>query len=312
MKIENTTKDDLQKVLELYDLAIDLQKIKFPECFWPKFDIDLIKNDIAEKRQWKIMVDGEIGCIWTITFSDPQIWEEKNVDPSIYIHRIAINPKFKGQKFVPQIVNWAKEFATQQQKEFIRMDTCGKNYGLVRYYTSCGFDFLGMKKLKNTDGLPAHYTDIEVCFFEMNLKQNALFDKDNITISTDKSLLDTEYITDYLINESYWASHRTKAEIQKSIDNSLCFGMYEKGKQIGFARVITDKVVFSYIMDVFIDEAVRGKGYGKHFFKKIYVHEALLEVESHYLLTKDAQEFYKKLGFKTYFFPERFMLKTSK
>jgi ribosomal protein S18 acetylase RimI-like enzyme len=113
----------------------------------------------------------KIACIWATTFNDPQIWEEKNDDPSVYIHRIATNPDFRGQNLVGQIVNWVKNYAVENQKNYVRMDTVGDNPGLIKYYTKCGFDFLGLLKLKNTTGLPAHYHNATVSLFQMTLNR---------------------------------------------------------------------------------------------------------------------------------------------
>lgn len=131
-----------------------------------------------------------------------------------------------------------------------------------------------------------------------------------IAINNNKEQLDIEYIYHYL-RSSYWASERSKDEIKKSIDNSLCFGMYIADKQIGFARVITDKVVFSYLLDVFIDEKEQGKGFGNKLLSEIYNHPDLIQVKNNYLHTKDAQLFYAKFGFKEYPNPKKFMMKDS-
>ncbi len=128
-------------------------------------------------------------------------------------------------------------------------------------------------------------------------------------ISTDKKKLDIDYIFEVL-SKTYWAHSRSIDEIKESINNSLCFGMYIDGKQMGFARVVTDKVVFSYLMDVFIDERFRGQNFGSELIDKIYHHKDLVNVKNHYLHTKDAQEFYKKHGFEIYGFPFKFMIKT--
>ncbi len=129
-----------------------------------------------------------------------------------------------------------------------------------------------------------------------------------IEISTDKHRLNIDYIFSFL-SQSYWANKRTIEQVKESINNSLCFGMYKEGKQIGFARVITDKVVSSYLMDVFIDEKHQHQGYGEQLIRYIYQHEDLMQVKSHYLITKDAQTFYHKFGFKVYPTPEKFMIK---
>ena len=81
-----------------------------------------------------------------------------------------------------------------------------------------------------------------------------------IIVSTDKSKLDVPFIQIFL-KDIYWAAGRTIDEVQTTIDASFCFGIYIDEEQIGFARVVTDYVVFAYLMDVFIDEKHRGKGY---------------------------------------------------
>lgn len=169
MIIKNSNLNDIPEIFRLYDLATDFQKIKFPENQWPKFNQEFIKTEVQEKRQFKLIIDNKIACIWAITFTDIQIWEDKENDVSIYIHRIATNPEFRGNNFVKAIVNWSKSYANTLNKKFIRMDTCGKNNRLINHYKSCGFTFLGWKKLKNTTTLQSHYQNAEVCFFEIAL-----------------------------------------------------------------------------------------------------------------------------------------------
>ena len=81
-----------------------------------------------------------------------------------------------------------------------------------------------------------------------------------IHVSTDKAKLDVLFIQNFL-KDIYWAAGRTIEEVQICIDSSVCFGIYKDDVQIGFARVITDYVVFAYVMDVFIAEEYRGNGY---------------------------------------------------
>lgn len=169
MNILNSNLKDIDEIFRLYAIASDYQKDKFSGNVWPEFDKSLIETEIREHRQFKLTINNTIACIWAITFSDPQIWEEKNTDPSIYIHRIATNPNFRGQQFVKKIVTWAKVYAHDQHKKFIRLDTCGNNPGLIAHYEKSGFDFLGMSKIKNSKGLPSHYKDADVCYFEISL-----------------------------------------------------------------------------------------------------------------------------------------------
>jgi ribosomal protein S18 acetylase RimI-like enzyme len=171
MTIKNSTFDDISEIFRLYDLATNFQKIKFPTNTWPKFSESLIISEINDNRQFKLLIADKIACIWAITFSDPQIWEEKENESSMYIHRIATNPEFRGNNFVQTIVDWAKKYALKYNRQFIRMDTCGNNERLISHYKDSGFNFLGINKLQNTSQLPSHYHDADVCFFEIKLKK---------------------------------------------------------------------------------------------------------------------------------------------
>lgn len=105
-----------------------------------------------------------------MTFNDIEIWEEKENNDAVYIHRIATNPDFRGNNFVKKIAEWSKEFAKEKNRKFVRMDTCGQNDVLINHYKNCGFNFLGMHKLKGNKNLQQHYIDADVCFFEIELE----------------------------------------------------------------------------------------------------------------------------------------------
>ncbi|MDO5045526.1 GNAT family N-acetyltransferase [Campylobacter sp.] len=168
MTIQNSSKDDVKDILYLYDEAVKLQKIKGAAA-WPKFSREFIESEIKKNRQFNIKIDGKIACVWAITFDDAQIWQDRNADAAIYIHRIAVNPNFRGQNLVRHIVDWAKEYALKNSKNFIRLDTVGENLGLIKHYQNCGFRFLGLTRLKDTSGLPAHYQNAQVSLFEIRL-----------------------------------------------------------------------------------------------------------------------------------------------
>ncbi|WP_308302161.1 hypothetical protein [Psychroflexus sp. MES1-P1E] len=102
MKILNSKIEDINKIFEFYKIATDFQKTK-SIVPWPNFDLELIEKEISENRQWKIVIDDEIACVWAITESDIQIWQEKNEEPAIYIHRISTNPNFRGRNLVSEI-----------------------------------------------------------------------------------------------------------------------------------------------------------------------------------------------------------------
>lgn len=169
MKIENCTPTDITEIFRLYKVASEYQKTKQTVVVWPEFERQLVETEIAENRQWKLIIDEEIACVWATTFSDEQIWEARNADAAIYIHRIATNPNFRGKNFVSLLVEWAMEYAKSNGKDFVRLDTIGNNVKLIEHYTNAGFHFLGLFDLKNTDGLPDHYHNAPACLFEIKL-----------------------------------------------------------------------------------------------------------------------------------------------
>ncbi len=132
-----------------------------------------------------------------------------------------------------------------------------------------------------------------------------------ITVSTDKSKLDVPFIQHFL-KDIYWAAGRTIAEVQTTIAHSFCFGIYLGDKQIGFARVITDYVVFAYVMDVFITEEYRGKGYSSLLIDNMMNEPQLKNIQIWRLATTDAHFLYQKFGFKELAHPEKLMEKIIK
>lgn len=132
-----------------------------------------------------------------------------------------------------------------------------------------------------------------------------------ITVSTDKNKLDIPFIQHFL-KDIYWAAGRAIEEVQTSIEHSFCFGIYLDDQQIGFARVITDYVVFAYVMDVFISEEHRGKGYSSVLIDSMMKEPQLQNIKIWRLATKDAHFLYRKFGFNKLANPEKLMEKIIK
>ncbi|MGG1634581.1 GNAT family N-acetyltransferase [Paenibacillus sp. FSL K6-3182] len=116
---------------------------------------------------------------------------------------------------------------------------------------------------------------------------------DRFVISDDKSMLNIDTICSFLAR-SYWANKRSLEVIEKSINNSVCFGVYDGDKQIGFARVVTDFATMYYLCDVFVDEEYRGTGLGK---KLVEVITEQFEGMMGLLGTLDGHGLYEKYGF---------------
>ena len=107
-----------------------------------------------------------------------------------------------------------------------------------------------------------------------------------ISVSTDPDLMDLEMIHSEL-SDSYWARGRTMSEVKRTIENSISFGLYSEEKQIGFGRVLSDSVVFAYLMDFFILQEYRGRGLGTFFMNKIFENEKLKDVQAWLLATRE-------------------------
>lgn len=126
------------------------------------------------------------------------------------------------------------------------------------------------------------------------------------SISTDKSKLDLKVIHGFLA-ASYWAKDIPKEIVQRSVENSLCFGVYFEGKQVGFARVISDFATFAYLGDVFILEDHRGKGLSKTLMQEVFSHPHLQGLRRFCLGTRDAHKLYEQFGFYVIKKPELWM-----
>jgi len=131
-------------------------------------------------------------------------------------------------------------------------------------------------------------------------------DEQELTISADPALLDLDVIHGFLA-QSYWARGIPRELVERSIRNSLCFGIYLEGRQVGFARVITDYATFGYVGDVFVLEDYRGRGLSKRLMTAIMAHPDLAGLRRWHLVTADAHGLYRQNGFQPLSAPERHM-----
>ena len=130
--------------------------------------------------------------------------------------------------------------------------------------------------------------------------------RDGFVISTDRERLDRPAIHAFLRN-SYWAKEIPREVVDRSIENALCFGVYEGSKQVGFARVISDLATFAYLGDVFIVESHRGRGLSKWLMEVIRGHPDLQGLRRWSLATRDAHSLYERFGFHRPANPDRLM-----
>lgn len=126
-------------------------------------------------------------------------------------------------------------------------------------------------------------------------------------ISTDPNRFDVDMIHQFLSERSYWATGVSKEVVKRSIKGSLCFGVFQDDKQVGFARVISDYATIAYLADVFILEEYRGNGLGKLMMQSIMDHPDLQNLRRWLLGTLDAHGLYRQYGFRGLKAPERYM-----
>ena len=135
---------------------------------------------------------------------------------------------------------------------------------------------------------------------------NAVALPESYSVSSNPLLLDLDVIHGF-ISQSYWAKGIPRTLVEKMVENSLCFGVYHKTAQVGFARVITDRATFAYLADVFILPDHRGNGLSKALVQTILAHPDLQGLRRWMLVTLDAQKLYEQFGFTVAAHPERHM-----
>jgi GNAT superfamily N-acetyltransferase len=150
------------------------------------------------------------------------------------------------------------------------------------------------------------YSALKQAYRRVAIMKTREIHRDDYFITTDKAKLDIAFLHNFLSN-SYWAKGRTVETLKITIENSVCFGVFHKDKQIGFARVVTDHAIFAYLADVFINEGYRGRGLSKWLMETIMNYPELSGVKKWMLGTRDAHSLYEKYGFVKPKYPERWM-----
>jgi ribosomal protein S18 acetylase RimI-like enzyme len=171
IKIVNTTIDDLNTIFWLFEQAMKLQG-KNGYKVWEGIDKIALQKDIEERLQYKIVEGNDILCIFSIQHNDPFIWRHRDQNNAIYLHRIVVNPNFKGQKQFQKVLNWAKQFADKNNLKFVRMDTWADNLKIIEYYKSFGFEFIENYKTTNATELPIQNRNLNVALLEIKLDDN--------------------------------------------------------------------------------------------------------------------------------------------
>ena len=167
-KVANTEMNDLEQVFSFFEESIKYQE-KHGYPVWRNYDRNAIIRDIENKNHYKILVDSRIAMAFSVCYTDQVIWRDLDKGDSIYLHRIVVNPEFKGQKLFGKIVDWAIEHCKQNRLKNIRMDTWAANATIINYYKSFGFKFIEDYTTPDTIELPVHNRNLALTLLEYRI-----------------------------------------------------------------------------------------------------------------------------------------------
>jgi ribosomal protein S18 acetylase RimI-like enzyme len=170
--IAQTDPSDLPVVFELFEAAIAYQK-RHHYPAWKDFYQEIVDADMAARRQYKIILDGQIACIFTPMLSDQEIWRHHDDGNAVYLHRIITNPGFKGRRLFEQVLNWAAGFARQHGRTYIRMDTWARNPNLIAYYEGYGFRFFEHYTTPDSEEVPEQHRNINVVLLQLDVPERS-------------------------------------------------------------------------------------------------------------------------------------------
>jgi ribosomal protein S18 acetylase RimI-like enzyme len=159
------TTADLNEIYRFFDQSVEYQtKNRQPD--WKNLDRNIIVEDIRQGNQYKIQIGAEIAIVFSIRFADKVIWRSQDKADAIYLHRIVVNPAFKGQKLFGEILAWAMEICQAKNLKYVRMDTWASNAQLIKYYQAFGFEFIENYTTPDTQELPAHNRRLPLALLE--------------------------------------------------------------------------------------------------------------------------------------------------
>lgn len=130
--------------------------------------------------------------------------------------------------------------------------------------------------------------------------------RDQLLVSTDPARLDVDAVHAFL-SRAYWCIGIPRATVERALQHSICYGLYDDQAQVGLARVVTDRATFAYLCDVYVLESHRGRGLGKWLIECVMAHTATLSLRRFNLATQDAHTLYARHGFKPIAHPEVWM-----
>lgn len=168
--IKNTELKDFDFIHWMYKEAIKYQK-RNNYVGWESIDKEYLREEINKRLNYKLVQEDNILCAWGVVFSDPLIWREMENGTSIYLHRVVVNPKFKGRKLFQKVLQWAIQYCIQNDLTSIRIDTWTANPAIIEFYKKYGFKLVEEYTTGDTKDLPAQHRNLEVTLLEYPMEQ---------------------------------------------------------------------------------------------------------------------------------------------
>lgn len=160
--------DDLPDVYAFFEHSIAYQEKRgYPS--WRNYDRNAIIKDIENQNQFKVTADGRTAIVFSVCYNDKVIWRQYDRDDSIFLHRIVVNPEFKGQKLFGMIMQWAIDQCREKNLGYVRMDTWAANERIVEYYKGFGFRVVENYTTPDTEDLPVHNRKLALTLLEFPL-----------------------------------------------------------------------------------------------------------------------------------------------
>lgn len=163
-----TTLSDVEFIFQLFEESILYQeKNGYP--VWRNYDRNAILHDIEKGNQYKIAIDSTSAIVFSVAYSDKIIWRQHDLSNAIYLHRIVVNPIFKGQKLFGKILGWSIEHGRQKGLQYVRMDTWAANPNIIEYYKSFGFHVVENYTTPDVNELPVHNRKLALTLLEYKI-----------------------------------------------------------------------------------------------------------------------------------------------
>jgi len=164
-QIIHTGMNDLEQVFQFFEHSISYQEKKgYP--VWRNYDRNTVIKDVQDKNHYKVIVDAKTAIVFSVRYTDKVIWRDLDRGNSIYLHRIVVNPEFKGQRIFGTILDWAIEHAKEKGLGRIRMDTWANNPSIINYYKTFGFNFIEDYTTPDSEELPVHNRNMAMTLLE--------------------------------------------------------------------------------------------------------------------------------------------------